>query len=208
VKLPRPGPAARAVDGLARPVGEAPAGRHRCGSPPWMAPERVRRQPASPGMDLFALGAVLFELATGTQAFDPADDGPPERRWPQLAGPPPLASSRNTEVPAAVDQAVAALLAPDPADRPASAGQPPPWSVPRWLHDLRRHCRWHTDAPCQNGCDREDFGAPRDRSREQALVGARGGRGRVCELTRCRAPTGALKRLGAEATADPFALGW
>jgi hypothetical protein len=123
VKLPRPGPAARAVDGLARPVGEAPAGRHRCGSPPWMAPERVRRQPASPGMDLFALGAVLFELATGTQAFDPADDGPPERRWPQLAGPPPLASSRNTEVPAAVDQAVAALLAPDPADRPASAGQ-------------------------------------------------------------------------------------
>jgi serine/threonine protein kinase len=109
--------------GLARPVGEAPAGRHRRGSPPWMAPEQVRRQPASPGMDLFALGAVLFELATGTQAFDPADDGPPERRWPQLAGPSPLASSRNAEVPAAVDQAVAALLAPDLADRPASAGQ-------------------------------------------------------------------------------------
>jgi eukaryotic-like serine/threonine-protein kinase len=109
--------------GLARPVGEAPAGRHRRGSPPWMAPEQVRRQPASPGMDLFALGAVLFELATGTQAFDPADDGPPERRWPQLAGPSPLASSRNAEVPAAIDQAVAALLAPDLADRPASAGQ-------------------------------------------------------------------------------------
>ncbi len=58
--------------GLARPVGEAPAGRHRRGSPPWMAPEQVRRLPASPGMDLFALGAVLFELATGTQAFEPA----------------------------------------------------------------------------------------------------------------------------------------
>jgi eukaryotic-like serine/threonine-protein kinase len=109
--------------GLARRVGEAPAGRHRRGSPPWMAPEQVRRQPASPGMDLFALGALLFELATGTQAFDPADDGPPERRWPQLAGPPPPASSRNPEVPAAVDQAVTALLAPDPADRPASAAQ-------------------------------------------------------------------------------------
>jgi eukaryotic-like serine/threonine-protein kinase len=109
--------------GLARPVGEAPAGRHRRGSPPWMAPEQVRREPASPGMDLFALGAVLFELATGTQAFDPANDGPPERRWPQLAGPPPPASSRNPEVPAAVDRAVAALLAPDPAARPASAAQ-------------------------------------------------------------------------------------
>jgi len=109
--------------GLARPVGEAPAGGHRRGSPPWMAPEQVRRHPASPGMDLFALGAVLFELATGTQAFDPADAGPPARRWPQLAGPAPRARGRNPEVPAAVDRAVAALLAPDPADRPATAAQ-------------------------------------------------------------------------------------
>jgi serine/threonine protein kinase len=108
--------------GLARPVG-GPAGRHRRGSPPWMAPEQVRRQPASPAMDLFALGAVLFELATGTQAFDTADDGPLERRWPQLAGPPPTASSRNGEVRPAVDQAIGALLAPDPGDRPASAAQ-------------------------------------------------------------------------------------
>jgi serine/threonine protein kinase len=109
--------------GLARPSGEVPVGGHRRGSPPWMAPEQVRRRPAAPGMDLFALGAVLYELATGTQAFDPADDGPAERRWPQLLGPPPPASSRNPEVPAAVDRAVAALLAPDPAGRPAAASQ-------------------------------------------------------------------------------------
>jgi eukaryotic-like serine/threonine-protein kinase len=109
--------------GLVQPVGQPPAGGHRRGSPPWMAPEQVRRQPASPGMDLFALGAVLFELATGSQAFEPVDHGPPQRRWPQLAGPPPRPSSRNPEVPAAVDQALAALLAPDPADRPATAAQ-------------------------------------------------------------------------------------
>jgi eukaryotic-like serine/threonine-protein kinase len=109
--------------GLAQPLGQAPPGRHRRGSPPWMAPEQVRRRPASPGMDLFALGAVLFELATGTRAFDPATDGPAGRRWPQLAGPPPAAGSRNPEVPAAVDRAVAALLAPDPAERPATTAQ-------------------------------------------------------------------------------------
>jgi eukaryotic-like serine/threonine-protein kinase len=104
--------------GLARPVGEPPAGGQRRGSPPWMSPEQVRRRPASPGMDLFALGAVLYELATGTRAFDPADDGPPRRRWPQLTGPPPVASSRNSEVPASLDRAVAALLAPDPGGPP------------------------------------------------------------------------------------------
>ena len=109
--------------GLARPVGEPPAGGHRRGSPPWMAPEQVRRRPASPGMDLFALGAVLYELATGTQAFEPLDQGPPARRWPQLTGPPPAASSRSPEVPAALDRAVACLLAPDPACRPATAAQ-------------------------------------------------------------------------------------
>jgi serine/threonine protein kinase len=68
--------------GLARPVGEPPAGGHRHGSPPWMAPEQVRRHPASPGMDLFALGAVLYELATGTQAFEPLDEGPPRAAGP------------------------------------------------------------------------------------------------------------------------------
>jgi serine/threonine protein kinase len=109
--------------GLAGPVGEPPAGGHRRGSPPWMAPEQVRRRPASPGMDLFALGAVLYELATGTQAFEPADDGPPERRWPQLHGPPPRARRANPEVPAALDRALATLLDPDPAHRPASAAE-------------------------------------------------------------------------------------
>jgi serine/threonine-protein kinase len=74
-------------------------------------------------MDLFALGPVLFELATGTQAFDPADAGPPVRRWPQLAGPAPRARTRNAAVPAALDRAVATLLAPDPTDRPATTGQ-------------------------------------------------------------------------------------
>jgi hypothetical protein len=50
------------------------------------------------------------------------------RRWPQLAGAPPAAGSRNPEVPAAVDRAVAALLA---AAMPADAAEEDrPW--PTW----------------------------------------------------------------------------
>ena len=211
--------------GLARPVGEAPAGRHRRGSPPWMAPEQVRRLPASPGMDLFALGAVLFELATGTQAFEPRDDGPAERRWPQLAGPPPPASSRNPEVPAALDRAVAALLAPDPSDRPAAAGQVLALLAEAMPADARRGgpavaylgyraarslasvhhraspARFTTCVGLAGGAQillvrmvapGKTSSRPGTQLPGQALVGVRGGRGRVHALTRRRAPTGAL----------------
>ncbi len=39
------------------------------GSPGYMAPEQVRGEPAEARSDLFALGAVLFELITGRPAF-------------------------------------------------------------------------------------------------------------------------------------------
>jgi eukaryotic-like serine/threonine-protein kinase len=98
-----------------------PPGRIR-GTPAWMAPEQVQRAPAAPSMDLFALGALLYELATARPAFEPADEGSELERWPQLrrdrdaqrqvldgAVGPPLA------------RLIGSLLELDPADRPASA---------------------------------------------------------------------------------------
>src|SRR5438874_3605090 len=41
------------------------------GSAPFMAPEQCRDEAARPATDLFALGAVLFEAATGEHAFHP-----------------------------------------------------------------------------------------------------------------------------------------
>jgi eukaryotic-like serine/threonine-protein kinase len=69
---------------------------------------------------------VLIDLGLARPVGEPpagGHQGPPERRWPQLAGPPPAPSSRNPEVPAALDAAVTALLVPDPAHRPARAAQ-------------------------------------------------------------------------------------
>jgi eukaryotic-like serine/threonine-protein kinase len=198
--------------GLARPVGEAPPGGHRRGPPPWMAPEQVRRRPASPGMDLFALGAVLDELATGTQAFDPADDGPPGRRWPQLAGPPPPASSRNLEVPAPrCSPCWPRPCRPMPPRRTGSGppglpgasrrGKRPPWSVPRWFHDLRRHCRWPRDAPCQDGCNGKDCGSPRGAIPRAGPRGGQGGRRAGARSPGAGPPTGALN---SQRPATPF----
>lgn len=98
-----------------------PRGRVR-GTPAWMAPERIRRQPAAPCMDLFALGTLLFELATGKPAFEPADEGDELERWPQLD--PDRSAHRRAlgrKLPPELAGLIAALMAAEEADRPANA---------------------------------------------------------------------------------------
>jgi serine/threonine protein kinase/tetratricopeptide (TPR) repeat protein len=40
------------------------------GTPSYMAPETIDNEPVGPLADLFAVGAILFEMLTGTRAFD------------------------------------------------------------------------------------------------------------------------------------------
>jgi serine/threonine protein kinase len=105
---------------LASRIGEGDGGGRFRGSAPYMSPEQIRREPASPAMDLFALGATLYEAATDQLAFD-GGGSRPEEMYPQLAGPPPPIRCLNPGIPAALDRAITTLLAPKPSERPPSA---------------------------------------------------------------------------------------
>jgi tetratricopeptide (TPR) repeat protein len=79
------------------------------GTIPYMAPEQFGGK-VSPATDIYALGAVLYEMATGKQAFD-TETPPAERRRP------PAASSTQPGVPRCVDRVIHKCLEPEPASR-------------------------------------------------------------------------------------------
>jgi tetratricopeptide (TPR) repeat protein/tRNA A-37 threonylcarbamoyl transferase component Bud32 len=91
------------------------------GTPAYTSPEQVLRKPVDGRSDLFSLGAVLFECLTGQPAFLAGTDVDTWARVVYTA--PPAPSSINRSVPQAVDAVVAKLLAKDPAERYASAGE-------------------------------------------------------------------------------------
>ncbi len=90
------------------------------GSPRYMAPERFRnRAQAIPRSDLYSLGVVLFEMATGTLPFE--SESMAGYVLHHLESKPPRASVRNTDCPEALCTLIDALLAKDPEDRPTDA---------------------------------------------------------------------------------------
>jgi eukaryotic-like serine/threonine-protein kinase len=94
---------------IARPPGPGRREGTRC----YMAPEQVRGDLLSEATDVWGIGTVLFEAATGRLPFD-FDHGP---RYPQLAQrAAPIRSFRR--LPAAVARAVDGALEPAPDRRP------------------------------------------------------------------------------------------
>ena len=89
----------------------------------YMAPEQALGQPVDERVDLYALGAILWEAVTGRPLFEELDLTAIVTR--QLTQPPPpmLGESEPHEVPRAFEQLVSSLLARDANGRPRSAAQ-------------------------------------------------------------------------------------
>jgi serine/threonine-protein kinase len=89
------------------------------GSLPYMAPEQLTGEAGDPRTDIYALGVLLFEMATGRRPFVKQR---PEALMFAIIGnaPPPLRSLRS-DAPDALDQLVAACLSKDRVQRPESA---------------------------------------------------------------------------------------
>jgi eukaryotic-like serine/threonine-protein kinase len=103
------------------------------GTLPYMSPEQAEGRDADARSDIFAFGAVLYEMVSGRRAFEGRSAAS------VLAAvldrdPPPLASLQALSPPA-LDHIVARCLAKDPDERWQSAG------------DVMRELRWVASAP-------------------------------------------------------------
>ncbi|MBK8096643.1 MAG: protein kinase [Planctomycetes bacterium] len=112
--------------GLARPFGArgmgsaSSSGGGLAGTVAYAAPEALRGQPTSARSDLYALGVVLFEVATGKHPFAQART-PDEMIHAQMFTAPPRPSHLRPRMSPLLDQMILELLQKDPDRRPRDA---------------------------------------------------------------------------------------
>ncbi len=102
-----------------------------------MAPEQLEGKPADARTDLFALGAVLYEMCTGRKAFESKSQAGLITAV-MSAEPPPIAGLQPM-APPALDRLVMTCLAKQPDDR---------WQT---AHDLSLQLRWIAEGGSQAG---------------------------------------------------------
>jgi serine/threonine protein kinase len=91
----------------------------RVGTPPYAAPEQWTESSTRPAADVFALGAVLYELLTGRAAWEPRANEDDEAFARRIRSEAPAAI--RASVPWALRALVLQALRPQPEARPSSA---------------------------------------------------------------------------------------
>ncbi len=93
---------------------------HILGTPRYMSPEQVRRQPLDGRSDLYSLGVGLYEMLTGRPPF--VHDDPIVTMSEHITkNPPPPSEVCEAHIPVAIEQIVMRALSKSPDDRPANA---------------------------------------------------------------------------------------
>ena len=103
----------------------------------YMAPEQVEAKEVDARTDIFAFGAVVYEMATGRKAFEGKTSASVMAKILEV-DPPPMASLRPM-TPPALDRVVKTCLAKDPEDR---------WQT---TSDLCRELKWIAEGGSQAG---------------------------------------------------------
>ena len=91
------------------------------GTPSYMAPEQLEGERPTPAVDVYALGAVSYELLTGRKANEGASPMEVARR--ATSGPPPDLRDAWPDAPRGAVEAIKRAMSRDPRARQASAGQ-------------------------------------------------------------------------------------
>ena len=105
--------------GVAAVAGQLEPTEARCGTVAYMAPEQLEGRDATVRSDIYALGLVLFELFTGSPAFQGTDAA----EFLRLRGSHPSTTPTTLvrDLDPAIERAILRCLDPDPRLRPGSA---------------------------------------------------------------------------------------
>ncbi len=122
------GASEQALSQLATAPGTATAKGAILGTLPYMAPEQVQGQPADARTDIFALGTILYEMATGRRAFEATTQASLIAKI--LETDVPAVSTLAPLAPPALDHIVQNCTIKEPADR---------WQT---AHDVKLELLW------------------------------------------------------------------
>jgi hypothetical protein len=122
------GSAGQALSALATTPGTGTAQGTLIGTLPYMAPEQVQGLPADARTDIFALGTLLYEMATGRRVFEAATQASLIAKI--LETDVPAVSTLTLLAPPIFDHVVQGCLAKEPSDR---------WHT---AHDVKLQLQW------------------------------------------------------------------
>jgi serine/threonine protein kinase/WD40 repeat protein len=131
--------------GLARLAGaDRTDGELALGTVGYLSPEEVLQRPITAASDIFSLGIVLYELASGTNPFRAESAGATTRLIGGLEAPP--LPARGKGVPRELDRLVRAMLNKSPENRPTASEVAVRLEAIAQPRTLRRRAVWATAA--------------------------------------------------------------